>query len=106
MTDDLQAASARAVELRDRLNQANHDYYILDQPTIADSEYDRLLRELQDLETAHPEIVTDDSPTVRVGAPPISAFGKITHRVPMLSLANAFNEEEIRAFDERVKRHL
>jgi len=106
MTDDLQAASAYAVELRDRLNQANHDYYILDQPTIADSEYDRLLRELQDLEAAHPEIVSDDSPTQRVGAPPVSAFGKITHRVPMLSLANAFNEEEIRAFDEKVKRHL
>ena len=70
------------------------------------AEYDQLLRELTDLETAHPELVTADSPTQRVGASPQSDFKPHTHRQPMLSLANAFNDDELRAFDEKVKRHL
>lgn len=106
MTEELQAASARAAKLRKRINRANYEYHALDQPTLSDAEYDRLFQELSGLEAAHPELVTDDSPTQRVGAAPSSAFGKFSHRVPMLSLANAFNEEELRAFDERVKRHL
>ncbi len=102
----LQDAAARAEDLRARLNHANYCYYVLDQPEIADVEYDKLLRELTDLETAHPELVTADSPTQRVGASPQSDFQPHTHRQPMLSLANAFNEDELRAFDEKVKRHL
>lgn len=102
----LQEAAARAEDLRARLGHANYCYYVLDQPEIADSEYDKLLRELTDLETAHPELVTADSPTQRVGASPQSDFKPHTHRQPMLSLANAFNEDELRAFDEKVKRHL
>jgi len=102
----LQDAAARAEDLRAQLNHASYRYYVLDQPEIADSEYDKLLRELSDLETEHPELVTADSPTQRVGASPQSDFKPHTHRQPMLSLANAFNEDELRAFDEKVKRHL
>jgi len=102
----LQDAAARAEDLRAQLNHANYCYYVLDQPEIADSEYDKLLRELSDLETVHPELVTADSPTQRVGASPQSDFKPHTHRQPMLSLANAFNQDELRAFDEKVKRHL
>ncbi len=106
MSDELQAASARAEGLRQALNHANYCYYVLDQPEIADSEYDRLLRELSDLETQHPELVTADSPTQRVGAAPLSSFAPHTHRQPMLSLGNAFNDDELREFDDKVKRHL
>ena len=102
----LQDAAAYAEDLRAQLNHANYCYYVLDQPELADSEYDKLLRELTDLEAAHPELVTADSPTQRIGASPQSDFKPHTHRRPMLSLANAFNEEELRAFDEKVKRHL
>ena len=102
----LQEAAARAEDLRARLNHANYCYYVLDQPELADSEYDNLLRALSDLETAHPELVTADSPTQRVGASPQSDFKPHAHKQPMLSLANAFNDEELRAFDEKVKRHL
>ena len=100
------AEAARAEDLRAKLNHANYCYYVLDQPEIADAEYDKLLRELTDLETAHPELVTADSPTQRVGASPQSDFKPHTHKQPMLSLANAFNADELRAFDEKVKRHL
>ena len=102
----LQAAAAHAEDLRARLNHANYRYYVLDQPEIADAEYDKLLRELSDLETAHPELVTADSPTQRIGASPQSDFKPHTHRQPMLSLGNAFNDDELRAFDEKVRRHL
>jgi DNA ligase (NAD+) len=104
--DTLQDDAARAEDLRSQLNHANYLYHVLDQPEITDSEYDKLLRELIDLETAHPELVTADSPTQRVGASPQSDFKPHTHRQPMLSLANAFNDDELRAFDEKVKRHL
>ena len=102
----LQKAAVRAEELRTQLNHANYLYHVRDQPEIADAEYDRLLRELIDLETAHPELVTADSPTQRVGASPQSDFKPYTHRQPMLSLANAFNDDELKVFDEKVKRHL
>ncbi|MGI4789507.1 MAG: NAD-dependent DNA ligase LigA [Janthinobacterium lividum] len=104
--DPLQDNAARAEDLRAQLSHANYLYHVLDQPQIADSEYDHLMRELIDLETAHPELVTADSPTQRVGASPQSDFKPHTHRQPMLSLANAFNDDELRAFDEKVKRHL
>jgi len=104
--DPLQRDAARAEDLRATLSHANYLYHVLDQPEMADADYDRLLRELSDLETAHPEIVTADSPTQRVGASPQSDFKPYTHKQPMLSLGNAFNDDELRAFDEKVKRHL
>jgi len=93
-------------ELRRQLQHHNHRYYVLDSPEISDADYDRLFRELQELEETHPELVTPDSPTQRVGAPPLEEFATIRHRRPMLSLGNAFDEGELRAFDERIKRHL
>ena len=92
--------------LRDQLNDHNYRYYVLDDPLISDSEYDQLFRELQKLETDNPNLITEDSPTRRVGAEPLSSFGSWTHRMPMLSLANAMNEDELAAFDTRVKKGL
>lgn len=97
---------ARMAELRRLLNYHNYRYYVLDSPEIPDEEYDRLFRELQDLEAAYPDLVTPDSPTQRVGAAPLEAFATHTHREPMLSLSNAFSEDELRAFDTRIKRML
>ena len=88
--------SARAATLREKLERASHEYYVLDRPTLSDKEYDRLFRELQDLER-DPELRTADSPTQRVGAPPQSALPKHAHLVPMLSLGNAFNDDELAA---------
>ena len=96
----------RAAELRAAIEDANYRYYVLDAPTIDDAEYDRLLRELQDLEAAHPELAVLDSPTQRVGAPPSTTFAEVRHQVPMLSLGNAFGHEELREFDVRVRRGL
>ncbi len=96
----------RVADLRQEINQHNYHYYVLDAPQIPDAEYDRLLRELQILEAAHPELVTPDSPTQRVGAEPLKSFGQITHAIPMLSLDNAFSNEEIAAFDRRVRERL
>ncbi len=98
--------AARINELRDSINYHNHRYYVLDDPEIPDAEYDRLLRELQQLEEQHPELITSDSPTQRVGAQPISAFGEVAHKVAMLSLGNAFEDEEVSAFDRRVREGL
>ena len=92
---------ARADELRSQIERANHSYYVLDAAEISDAEYDRLFRELQALETAHPELLTPDSPTQRVGAPPASALAKYRHRRPMLSLANAFSDQELEAWEQR-----
>jgi DNA ligase (NAD+) len=92
--------------LRTLIDQANRQYYVLDHPEITDAEYDALFRELVELETQYPELVTPDSPTQRVGGPPSDAFAKVTHRTPMLSLANAFEREEVRDFDKRVHRGL
>ncbi|MGH2492617.1 MAG: NAD-dependent DNA ligase LigA [Candidatus Limnocylindria bacterium] len=96
----------RAAELRERIEKANYEYHILDAPTIADEAYDALMRELLELETKHPELVTLDSPTQRVGAPASNRFAPVEHARPMLSLSNAFDEAELRAFDQRVRKGL
>jgi DNA ligase (NAD+) len=98
--------AARAAALREAIERANYDYYVLDAPTLPDAEYDRLFRELQEIESNHPELATRDSPTQRVGTAPAEAFAEVTHRVPMLSLNNAFDEEEVGAFDRRVREGL
>jgi DNA ligase (NAD+) len=95
---------SRAAELRARLTRASHEYYVLDRPTIADAEYDKLFRELQEIETNFPECLTPDSPTLRIGAEPQSQLTKHEHIRPMLSLGNAFNDEELRAWEERLVR--
>ena len=97
----MKGPAARAGELRRLLDRANYDYYVLDRPELSDAEYDRLLRELQELEAQHPELVTPDSPTHRVGAAPADAFRKHRHLVPMLSLGNAFNEQELQEWADR-----
>jgi DNA ligase (NAD+) len=93
--------AGRVEELRTRLERANYAYYVLDAPEISDAEYDRMFRELQALETAHPELVAADSPTQRVGAAPATALAKHPHLRPMLSLANAFSDDELVAWEER-----
>lgn len=95
--------SVRAHQLREQIEYHNYRYYALDEPAIPDAEFDRLLRELQALEAQYPQLVTPDSPTQRVGVAPTTAFSKVTHRVPMLSLNNAFNDTEIEAFDRRCR---
>ncbi len=97
---------ARASELRAILDEANHRYHVLDAPTMEDAEYDRLLRELYDIEAANPELVTPDSPTRRVGATPSTLFASVRHDVPMLSLGNVFSADELRDFDTKVRRGL
>lgn len=94
---------ARLSELRRLLERYAHAYYVCDAPEVPDAEYDRLYRELEALERASPELITPDSPTQRVGAPPLSAFEQVTHRVPMLSINNAFTVEEVEAFDQRCR---
>src|SRR6056300_331686 len=100
MTDA--AARAEVDNLRSHIEEHNHKYYVLDEPSITDVEYDRLLRRLQELETLHPELRTSDSPTQRVGAPPLDRCASVEHRLPMLSLDNAFNDEEFQNFDRRI----
>jgi DNA ligase (NAD+) len=94
---------ARIDELREQLRHHEHLYYVLDAPEIPDAEYDRLMQELKALETAHPELITPDSPTQRVGGKPKEGFQKIRHSRPMLSLDNAYNETELRDWDRRVR---
>lgn len=97
------AATKKKVEsLRDEIRHHNYQYHVLDEPQIPDAEYDRLVRELQELEKKYPELVTPDSPTQRVGAEPVKAFGTIRHVIPMLSLENAFSEDELTSFHRRV----
>src|ERR671915_820420 len=96
--------AARVAELRAILNEANYRYHVLDAPTISDREYDLLFKELNELEAAHPDLVTDDSPTQRIGAPVEGGFPAVRHDVPMLSLGNAFGEGDLREFDVRVRR--
>jgi DNA ligase (NAD+) len=96
----------RAEELRAQLREASHRYYVLDAPTLSDAEYDRLFRELEELEKAHPELVTPDSPTQRVGAAPSEKFAKVTHSRQMMSLANAMTEEELAEFKGRIHKLL
>jgi DNA ligase (NAD+) len=97
------AAEKRAAELRELLDRYNYRYHALDDPEVSDAEYDRLLVELRDIEARYPDLTTPDSPTQRVGAAPVAAFGAVRHRIPMLSLDNAFSEEEVRDFDRRVR---
>ncbi|MGO1988525.1 NAD-dependent DNA ligase LigA [Mammaliicoccus vitulinus] len=93
----------RIDELHQLLHRYNHEYHVLDNPTVPDSEYDKLLHELISIEEQYPELKTPDSPTVRVGGAPLSQFEKINHDTPMLSLGNAFNEEDLKKFDQRVR---
>ncbi|PTI97225.1 DNA ligase [Staphylococcus simulans] len=95
----------RVETLHRLLNQYNHEYYVMDNPSVPDSEYDKLLHELIHIEEEHPEFKTEDSPTVRVGGEAQATFNKVRHDTPMLSLANAFNEEDLRRFDARVREH-
>lgn len=100
------APEARAAELRTQLERHNHRYYVLDDPEVSDAEYDALLNELRDIEAEHPELRTPDSPTQRVGADPLDKFEEVRHLQPMLSLANARNEEEMKAWIVRSERYL
>ncbi len=102
----LEAAARRTLELRELIGRYDHEYYVLDTPSVPDAEYDRLMRELVELEGAHPELVTPDSPTQRVSGQLGEGFAPVRHRVSMLSLDNAFSEEDIVAFDRRVRTRL
>jgi DNA ligase (NAD+) len=101
-----QAAKARMDKLRRLLDYHNYRYHVLDDPEISDAQYDAMFRELQALETTYPQWITPDSPTQRVGAPPLEKLGTVEHAQPMLSLANAFSEKEVGEFDERIHRFL
>ncbi len=94
----------RAAELRREINRHNHLYYVEAAPAISDRDFDRLLQELTELETQHPELVTPDSPTQRVGGQPIEGFAKVTHKVPMLSIENSYDEADLRKFDADVRK--
>jgi DNA ligase (NAD+) len=106
MDSQARKSAHRAAQLRELLDRYNHRYHALDDPEVPDAEYDRLLVELRQIEARHPDLVTPDSPTQRVGAAPLAAFGTVRHRVPMLSLDNAFSEAEVRDFDRRIKERL
>ncbi|MHB0887231.1 NAD-dependent DNA ligase LigA [Acidithiobacillus sp.] len=97
---------AQIQDLRKRINDANQRYYVLDAPTLSDAEYDRLMRELQALEAAHPQLITPDSPTQRVGAPPLGAFASVQHGIPMTSLDNVFDLQGLNDWDRRVREGL
>jgi len=99
-------AKKRIEWLRKEIRRHDYLYYVLNKPEISDAEYDKLMRELQELEEMYPDLITPDSPTQRVGAPPAKEFKTVTHLKPMLSLDNAFKEEEMRKFDERIRREL
>ncbi|MEK7873347.1 MAG: NAD-dependent DNA ligase LigA, partial [Chloroflexota bacterium] len=100
------AAVERVKQLREQINHHNYRYYVLDSPVVSDAEYDALMRELKESESRFPDLVTSDSPTQRVGAPPLAEFGVVTHRVPLLSLANAFSDEDLDAWHQRASRLL
>lgn len=103
---DISQLQQKIAQLREDIWTHNYRYYVLDDPSVPDAEYDRLFRELKELETQYPEFITSDSPTQRVGAPPLDLFQQVTHRVPMLSLDNVFNEGELVAFDRRIRERL
>lgn len=100
------AAAARAEELRREIDEHNYRYHVLDAPTIPDADYDRLLRELEAIEGSHPELLTPDSPTRRVGAKPAGGFAEVRHELPMLSLGNAFSDGEVVEFERRIRERL
>ena len=91
-------------EIIEIIRKANYEYYTLDNPTLTDQEYDRYMQELLKIEKDHPELMRDDSPSVRAGGKIIDSFNKVNHEIPMLSLSNVFNEADIVAFDERVRK--
>src|SRR6266849_5154814 len=101
-----ETAAHRIARLREELNHHNHLYYMEAKPTISDQAYDALTRELTELEAAHPELITPDSPTQRVGGAPIESFRTVEHAVPMMSIDNTYDEAEVRAFDERMRKNL
>src|SRR5690625_6143816 len=98
-------AKEKIAELSDLLKQYSHEYYVLDKPSVSDAVYDTFFNELRDLEAQFPELISSDSPTQRVGTEPLSAFDKVEHDIPMLSLGNAFDEQDLRSFDERSEEH-
>ena len=100
---DLQTTKKRVLELHKLLNQYNYEYYVLDQPSVPDAEYDRLINELLKWEETYPELKSADSPTQRVGSEILAGFQKVQHEIQMLSLANAFNEQDLKDFDRRVR---
>jgi DNA ligase (NAD+) len=106
MSSISQDIKERVIKLRQTINHHNHLYHTLDKPVISDEAYDALIRELEDIEKEHPELITPDSPTQRVGGSPLKEFEKVEHEVAQWSFDDAFDEEDIRAFDERVKRGL
>jgi len=99
-------ASNRINELKRLINKYNYEYHVLDKPSVSDQEYDALLHELINLEEENPSLQTSDSPTVRIGGPILGKFEKVTHDVPMMSLSNAFNEEDLRSFDEKIRKEV
>ena len=103
---DKNQAKEKVRQLRETLRQHNNNYYVLDNPTISDREYDILYRELADIEKEFPHLITPDSPTQRVGGKALEQFDQVAHSVPMLSLDNTYSEDELLAFDERVRRGL
>jgi DNA ligase (NAD+) len=103
---DRSEAERQIEQIRQQLHEHNYRYYVLDDPQITDAEYDQLMRRLQELEAAFPDLVRPDSPTQRVGATPLAAFGTVVHALPMLSLDNAFSPEEVRDFEARLTRQL
>jgi DNA ligase (NAD+) len=104
--DGLDRVEGEVRQLRQAIEQHNYAYYVLDEPTVPDAEYDRLMRRLLELEEGYPALVTSDSPTQRVGAAPVGEFGEVKHSRPMLSLGNAFSEDELRDFDRRIQARL
>ena len=103
-TSAARSAAARARELRRQIEHHNYRYHVLDDPEVSDAEYDRLMIELRALEAEYPDLVTPDSPTQRVGGEPATAFAVVHHKVPMLSLENAFTDEDVRRGNLRVRR--
>ena len=104
--EELESIKQRIDKLRELINYHNYRYYVLDSPEISDAEYDELMRELIKLEEQYPQFITPDSPTQRVGAAPVEAFGVVEHPVPLLSLGNAFSYEELAAWHDRARRLL
>ncbi|MBE0584526.1 MAG: NAD-dependent DNA ligase LigA, partial [Desulfofustis sp.] len=102
----MEQAARRVRELRELIGEHAHRYYVLDDPIITDGEYDRLFQELIDLEAAHPELADADSPTRRVGGRPLEQFAQVSHRLPMLSLENAFSDDDLHQFGQRLERFL
>ena len=99
----VQAAAKRAKELRQEINLHDYRYYVLDNPNVSDAEYDHLLQELRSLESENPELLTPDSPSQRVGGNPAEGFTQVVHSIPMLSLGNAFNREDVENWLRRTK---